>query len=287
MKYEFIKANRDEFRVSRMCAVLQVSMSGFYGWLRRPESRRSRENRRLLERIESLHRESRENYGAHKTWRALRAAGETCGRHRVARLRREHGIEAKRMRRFRAAYATRHSAPPAPNVLEQHFHVEQPDRAWVGDITFVPTRRGWLYLAVLVDLYSRRVVGWAMGERINLALVRSALAMAVQHRRPKPGLIHHSDQGSQYTASGYQAMLTANAMIPSMSRKGNCYDNACAESFFSTLKNELIHHRDFQDREEARAEIFNFIELYYNRRRIHQSLDYRSPEQFEALAHVA
>lgn len=172
-------------------------------------------------------------------------------------------------------------------MLDQNFGVAQPDRAWVGDITFVPTRRGWLYLAVLVDLYSRRVVGWGMGERINLALVRSALAMAVQHRRPKPGLIHHSDQGAQYTASGYQAMLTANAMIPSMSRKGNCYDNACAESFFSTLKNELIHHRDFQDREEARAEIFNFIELYYNRRRIHQSLDYRSPEQFEALAHVA
>lgn len=287
MKYQFVKEHRQQFRVSRMCRVLRISRSGFYAWLRRPESARMCANRALLKHIIAVHVASQENYGAHKTWRALRAAGQPCGRHRVARLRREHGIEAKRMRRFRAAYAARNMAPAAPNRLEQDFTVVRADQVWVGDITFIPTRRGWLYLAVVIDLYSRRVVGWAMSERINQALVARALTMALHQRRPAPGLIHHTDQGAQYRATAYQRLLGAHHIMASMSRKGNCYDNACAESFFSTLKNELIHHRDFRDRDEARTAVFEFIELFYNRRRTHQALDYRSPVDFEELAGVA
>ncbi|MDZ7828279.1 MAG: IS3 family transposase [Halofilum sp. (in: g-proteobacteria)] len=287
VRYRFIHEHRDRFRVRSMCRVLAVSRSGFYDWCGRPHSQRQRANQRLLERIRAVHDRSRSNAGAVKTWRALLAQGEACGRHRVARLRRAHGIEARRMRRFRSAYTARNAEPAASNRLDQHFVAERPDQAWVGDITFVPTRRGWLYLAVVVDLYARRVVGWAMSERINQSLVRDALAMAIRHRRPAPGLIHHTDQGAQYRSAAYQRLLQAHEMIPSMSRKGNCYDNACAESFFSTLKNELTWHCDFADRTEARTALFEFIELYYNRSRDHQYLDYRSPAGFEELGNVA
>lgn len=287
MRYRFIDEHRDRFRVRLMCRVLSVSRGGFYDWCQRPESARSAANRRLLERIRAVHEASRENAGAVKAWRRLVAQGESCGRHRVARLRRAHGIEARRMQRFRAAYATRTTEPAGPNLLDQQFTVDRPDQVWVADITFVPTRRGWLYLAVVIDLYSRRVVGWSMSSRIDEALVRDALAMAIRHRRPAPGLIHHSDQGAQYRSAGYQRLLGAQGMIPSMSRKGNCHDNACAESFFSTLKNELIWHRDFRDQDEARAALFDFIEVFYNRNRDHQYLHYRTPMAFEALADVA
>lgn len=287
MKYRFIRAQQGRFRVRAMCRVLGVSHGGFYDWCRRPASRRQVDNRRLLDRIRTVHEASRGNAGAVKTWQALRAQGETCGRHRVARLRRENGIEARRMRRFRSAYTGRNSEPAAPNRLEQRFVADRPDQAWVGDITFVTTRRGWLYLAVVLDLYSRRVVGWAMSERINQQLVRDALNMAIRHRRPPPGLIHHTDQGSQYRSAVYQQLLHTHKMIPSMSRKGNCYDNACMESFFSTLKNELTWHKDFADRAEARSALFEFIEMYYNRGRNHQYLDYRSPAAFEELRDVA
>lgn len=191
------------------------------------------------------------------------------------------------MRRFRSAYAARNAEPAAPNRLNQNFVTEHPDQAWVGDITFVPTRRGWLYLAVVLDLYSRRVVGWSMSERINQPLVRDALTMAIRHREPPAGLIHHTDQGAQYRSATYQQLLRVHDMIPSMSRRGNCYDNACAESFFSTLKNELTWHRDFADRTEARTALFEFIEMYYNRGRSHQYLGYRSPTSFEELEGVA
>lgn len=287
MRYRFIDEHRDRFRVRLMCRVLGVSRGGFYDWCQRPESARSAANRRLLERIRAVHEASRENAGAVNAWRRLVAQGESCGRHRVARLRRAHGIEARRMRRFRAAYATRTTEPAGRFLLDQQFTIDRPDQVWVADITFVPTRRGWLYLAVVIDLYSRRVVGWSMSTRIDEALVRDALAMAIRHRRPAPGLIHHRDQGAQYRSVGYQRLLGAHGMIPSMSRKGNCYDNACAECFFSTLKNELIWHRDFRDQDEARAALFDFIEVFYNRNRDHQYLHYRTPTAFEALADVA
>jgi putative transposase len=287
VKYQFIKDHRGEFRVIAMCRVLHVPRSGYYRWLTAPRSRREQDNHRLLTRIRAIHASTDQNYGALKTWRALRDSGESCGRHRVARLRQMQGIEAKRMRRFRAAYAARNNAPAAPNLLDQDFQVSQPDRAWAGDITFVPTRRGWLYLAVVLDLYSRRVIGWSMSDRINQQLVIDALMMAIRQRRPVPGLIHHSDQGIQYAGGAYRAILKAHDMLPSMSRKGNCYDNACVESFFSSLKNELIFHRDFYERDEARLAIFNYIEVFYNRQRSHQTLDYRSPVRYEEMNGVA
>src|SRR5438552_2954204 len=208
-------------------------------------SARANANVGLLLRIRQVHAESHENYGALKTWRALRAMGEACGRHRVARLRQRHGIEAKRLRRFRSAYAGRNSEALPANLLRREFSAPAPDRIWAGDITFIATREGWLYLAVLLDLYSRRIVGWAMSEKMNRALVIDALAMAIEHRRPTVGLIHHTDQGLLYATSAYRAIMANHGMIASMSRKGDCYDNAVVESFFSSLKNELTWHRTF------------------------------------------
>ena len=280
MKYHFIEEHHLTFRVSAMCRVLDVSRSGFYGWRRRPMSARSEANEKLLKRIREIHARSSENYGAVKTWRALVSAGEICGCHRVARLRQAHGIEAKRLRRFRLNYAPRNEAA-TPNLLSRDFTAPSPNRVWVGDITFIPTREGWLHLAVLLDLYSRRVVGWAMSDCQNRALITDALTMAIEHRQPKPGLIHHTDQGPLYATTAYRAILNEHGMIPSMSRKGDCYDNAVAESFFSNLKNELTWHCRFQSRDEARAAIFSYIEVFYNRRRLHQTLDYVSPVRYE------
>ena len=281
MRYHFIREHDGEFRVTTLCRVLGVSRSGYYGWRTRPASARTQANAQLLQRIRQIHVGSRENYGAVKTWEALTKAGVSCGRHRVARLRQAHGIQAKRMRRFHCVYAARNSDATAPNLLNRDFTAPAPDRVWVGDITFVATREGWLHLAVLLDLYSRRVVGWAMGRQQNRPLVIDALTMAIAHRRPQPGLIHHTDQGVLYGTSAYRAILAQHGMSPSMSRKGDCYDNAVAESFFSNLKNELTWHHDFRRRDEARAAIFDYIEVFYNRQRSHQSLDYVSPMRYE------
>lgn len=287
MKYAFIQEHRKEFHLGAMCAALEVSRSGYYDWLERPASERAQENARLLGLIREIHFESRENYGERKTWKALKARGETCGPKRVARLRRSDGLIAKRVRLFRRAYAGRNSAPPAPNLLERNFTADAPNRVWVTDITFVPTRRGWLYVAVIVDLYARLVVGWAMSQRIDQQLVLDALHMAVNRRRPKPGLIIHSDQGQQYVGGTYREALKSFGIVQSMSRKGNCLDNAVAESFFSNLKNELVHHLVFEDRDQARSAIFDYMEVFYNRERIHQSLDFTTPAKFEMMAKVA
>lgn len=236
-----------------------------------------------MDRIRSIHRISRKNYGAVKTWKALRASGDTCGLHRVERLRRLHGIEAKRMRRFRTSERGRTSDTVMPNVLNRDFTAKQSDRVWVGDMTFIATRKGVLHLAVLIDLYSRQIVGWSMSEKPNRYLVKDALRMAIDARNPKPGLIHHTDQGIQYRANDYQAILATHGMIASMSRKGNCHDNAVAESFFSHLKNERVYHRDFADRDEARSAIFDYIEVFYNRQRLHQTLGYQSPVDYEMM----
>lgn len=281
MRYQFIEDHEREHRVTVMCQALRVSRSGYYGWKKRPEGVRVEENRHLLTHIRAIHAQSREAYGVVKTVHALREKGETCGHNRVARLRRIHGIEARRRRRYRLAYAARNNAPAAPNLLDRQFRVEAPDRVWVGDITFVPTREGWLHLAVLIDLYARRVVGWAMNDRQNRQLAIDALRMAIERRKPKPGLIHHTDQGIVYASSSYRDILKAHHMLPSMSRKGNCFDNACAESFFSGLKNELLWDRDFKTRAEARSAIFEWIEVFYNRERLHQTLNYVSPARYE------
>ncbi len=260
-----------------MCQVLQVSRSGYYDWRYRPESKRSRQDRALLVEIRRVHYSNKQAYGAAKTWEALNRDGIACGKHRVARLRSLAGIEAQRKRKFRLAYQSQNRTAPAPNLLRAPFRAAAPNRVWAGDVTFIPTRAGWLYLAVLIDLYSRVVVGWSMKDKPKQELVNEALLMAVEQRRPEPGLIHHSDQGRLYGSTIYTELLSRFAMVPSMSRKGNCYDNAVVESFFSSLKNEVVHHVDFQTRDQARAVIFEYIELFYNRRRIHQSLGYETP----------
>ena len=267
--------------MTALCRTLRVSRCGYYAARSRPPSRRARTNTDLLNRIRRIHAKSRENYGALKTVRVLRTEGIDCGLKRIARLRRVNGIEAKRRKRFKQAYAARHSEPPAPNLLDRHFTVHAPDRVWATDITFVPTREGWLHVAVVIDLYSRRVIGWAMHSRINLPLAIEAITMAIRQRQPQPGLIHHSDRGQLYLASAYRSLLKAHGMIQSMSKKGDCYDNAVVESFFSNLKNELTWHRAFATREEARSAIFDYIELFYNRERLHQTLDYVSPVRYE------
>ncbi len=281
MKYALIQEHRQEFRITRLCQALQVSRSGFYAWHRRPESSRAQQNRDLLTHMHVLHQQMREAYGARKMWQLLKREGYDCGRHRVARLRRLAGIVARRRRRFVRTIQARPEKVSLPNQLNREFTVEEKNRVWAADLTYIPTRAGWLYLAVLLDLYSRRVVGWSMSERQTTTLVVEAWRMAWAQRRPAARLLHHSDQGNQYTASLYRTVLTRRGVVLSVSRKGNCYDNAVVESFFSTLKNELTHERSFQDRTEARHAIFEYIEGFYNRTRLHQTLGYRSPEEFE------
>ena len=268
--------------VTGLCRVLQLSRSGYYAGRHRGESRRAYENRQLLAQIQAVHRTARGCYGAVKTWRALQRQGVACGKHRVARLRRQAGLNTPRTRRRHLRIQSNHSHPVAANCLHRAFAVPQPNRVWVGDITFIPTRAGWLYLAVLVDLFARRVVGWAMSAAIDGPLVIQALQMALAQRPTAPGLIHHTDQGRQYAHGTYQRVLQAHGMIPSMSRKGDCFDNACAESFFSTLKNELVHHSTFHTREEARMAVFDYIEVFYNRQRAHATMQYMSPADYEA-----
>lgn len=287
MKYAFIREHQNEFAAARWCWLLQVSRSGYYHWLKRPESRRAREDRELLVHIRRVHLEGRRAYGAVKTWRELRDQGIACGKHRVARLRKHDGIEAQRKRRFRLTVENRNTAPAAPNLLGQRFDAAQPNRVWVGDMTFIRTRAGFLYLAVLLDLYARRVVGWSMHDRPNLAVTLRALDMALEQRQPAPGLVHHTDQAPLYSAYEYRDRMQNHGLVPSMSGRGNCYDNAVAESFFSNLKNELVHHCDFHTRDAARVAIFDYIEVFYNRRRRHQTLGYLSPVQFEQQGKVA
>ena len=266
-----------------MCRVLRVSRSGYYGWLTRPESNRSTANRKLLIEIRAIHREFRQAYGSFKTWKELRIRGYTCCKHRVARLRGLDGIEATRKRRFRITTNSRNTRDVAPNLLNRCFKAERPNQTWVGDVTFVATRAGWIYLAVLLDLYSRKVIGWAMSERNDKRLALGALEMALIRRKPRGEVLHHTDQGSIYACDEYREKMTKCRLKASMSRKGDCYDNAVAESFFSTLKNELTVGSVFDSRNQARSEIFQYIEGFYNRRRIHQSLNYQTPEQMEAL----
>ena len=266
-----------------MCRVLEVSTSGYYDWRGRAESRRQKQDRRLVVEIKAIHKESRQTYGSPRIHDELKDRGVRCGRKRVARLMRLHGLRAKQTRRFKATTDSTHTLPVAENVLSRQFTPSAPDVVWAADITYIPTRQGWLYLAVVLDLFSRRVVGWSMHKRLGRSLVLDALQMALRRRSPRPGLIHHSDRGSQYASGDYQGLLQAQQMVCSMSRRGNCWDNAPVESFFSTLKRELVHHRRWQTRTEARAEIFEYIEVWYNRQRRHSSLGYQSPVQYEAL----
>ena len=270
-----------------MCVVLQVSRSGYYAWYGRGSSHREQADHRLLGHIRRVHHQSREHYGAVKCWKQLNREGIECGRDRVARLRRLHNIYAKRRRRFVVTTRSKHSHWVAPNQLQRRFSTSVPNQAWVGDVTFIATRGGWLYLCVLLDLYSRKVVGWSMSGSNDGALVKAALYMALQHRQPTSGLIHHSDRGSTYAMRSYQTILSENGIQASMSRKGDCWDNAVAESFFANLKNELTYWCRFDNHEQARSAIFDYIEIFYNRQRLHQTLNYQTPEQFEKQYNVA
>jgi len=283
VKFAFIEAEKVAFPVAAMCRVLGVSPAGFYAWRRRPPSPRATENAALVEEIREVHVESRRTYGSPRIRAALLARGRKAGRHRVARLMRHAGISARRRRRFRATTDSRHAMPVAPNVLARTFKAPAPNVAWVTDITYVWTREGWLYLAVILDLFSRRVVGWAMRESLSRELALDALDMALRSRRPSSGLLHHSDRGSQYASADYQTALAERGIVCSMSRKGDCWDNAVAESFFATLKTELVNEVDFVTRAQARRAIFEFVEVFYNRQRLHSSLGFVCPVVFESM----
>ena len=287
MRYHFIAAHRRLFRVEKMCRVLKVSPSGYYGWLKRPESRRSQENRFLLWEIKLVHERSRKRYGSPRVTAELHAEGVRCSENRVARLMRLGGIRAKTKRKFKATTDSKHGHPVAPNLLDRQFTVDRPNRVWVSDITYIWTAEGWLYLAGVLDLYSRMVVGWSMNNRVTGELTRDALQQAIGRRRVQPGLLHHSDRGSQYAAGDYQDLLQDHQMICSMSRKGDCWDNAPMESFFATLKRELVLCERFATRDDAKAKIFEYIEVFYNRQRRHSSLGYYSPVEFERMKKVS
>ena len=272
-----------EYPVRLMCEVLEVSRSGYYRWSSRSESRRSREDRRLRVRVRVAFEQGRGQYGSPRVHRALRQQGVRCSRKRVERLMREQGIESRRRRGFRVR--TTRAVPGrtvAPNRLNRQWsEVEEQDRVWVSDITYLWTKEGWLYLAAVLDVFSRRIVGWSTGSRIDQELTLRALSQALEQRRPTVGLLHHSDQGGQYSAAAYRQLLGQHGVEPSMSRTGNCYDNAMMESFFSTLKAELDGLGRFTSRQQAHRSLFDYIERYYNQRRLHSGLGYVSPAQFE------
>jgi len=284
VRYRFIQQHHQQFPIVAMCRTLRVSASGYYEWRDRPQSLRAAENRRLLAQIKATHVRSRRTYGRRRVHAQLRAQGVPCSRNRVARLMRSQGLRAVGRRRFRATTDSRHRFPVAPNLLARDFTATAPNQVWVSDITYLPSEEGWLYLATVMDLWSRRIVGWAMEPSLHRRLTLGALEMAISQRHPEPGLIHHSDRGSQYACDDYQATLETQRMIPSMSRKGDCWDNAPMESFYSTLKCELTHLWKRQPREQARREVFDYLEVFYNRQRLHSSLGYQAPAAFELSA---
>ena len=281
MRFAFIAEEKAAFPVRLLCRTLQVSRAGFYAWQGRLEAPRVQADARLGLEVAAIHAESRQRYGSPRIHAELRARGCRAGRKRVARLMRARGLAARRRRRFRVTTQSRHRFPIAPNLLARQFERAVPNHAWVTDITYIPTQEGWLYLAVILDLCSRFAVGWAMSERITDDLTLDALAMALARRRPPPGLLHHSDRGSQYASGDYQEVLAQHGIVCSMSRRGDCWDNAVAESFFATLKVELVHDVTWVTRAAARAELFDYLELFYNGQRRHSALGYLSPRAFE------
>ena len=270
-----------------MCKVLNVSPSGYYSWLKRPESPRRKENRRLEAKIRVIFKENREVYGAPRIHAELADNDGSYSKNRVARIMRNAGLKAKTKRRFKATTDSRHSFAVAPNLLNQNFEVDAPNRVWASDISYIPTDQGWLYLAVLMDLYSRKIIGWSMDKRMTRNLVISALKMAIGSRLNYQGAIHHSDRGVQYACDDYQQLLKEHDIICSMSRKGNCYDNAVVESFFHSLKTEWVNHHRYQNRHEARLSLFDYIENFYNHKRRHSILNYMNPHDYELYALAA
>ena len=270
-----------------MCRLLKVSPSGYYAWLQWSESPRDRKDRILLVKIKAVFKASRSRYGSPRIQRALREDRIRCGRRRIARLMRQNGLRAKHRRKYRATTNSKHSHPVAPNLLERRFKVSKPNEVWVSDITYIWTGEGWLYLATVMDLYARRIVGWAVRSRLTKELAMAALSQAIALRNPKPGLIHHSDRGSQYASNAYRKLLKTRGIRCSMSRKGDCWDNAVAESFFRTLKVECVYGSSLATREITKRILFDYIEVFYNRERLHSTLGYVSPVNFERMEQVA
>lgn len=284
MKFGFIRTEKATYPVRVLCRTLLVSTSGFYAWFRRGLSKRAQEDAALKVGIRAAHAASGKTYGSPRVHEDLKADGHQVGRKRVARLMQEEGLEGQRKRRFRVTTDSRHSHPVAANELKRNFTASAPNKVWVTDITYIWTREGWIYLAAILDLFSRRVVGWSMDSHLDRMLALDALGMALRTRRPEAGLIHHSDRGVQYASEEYRSRLREQGIVCSMSRKGDCWDNAVAESFFSTLKAELVHRNDYVSRGHARASVFDYIEAFYNGRRRHSALGYVSPVEHESAA---
>jgi len=270
-----------------MCRVLNVSRSGYYSWIRDGGGIRQRENERLLVNIRAAYVRGRGTYGSPRVTAELRANGIPCGRNRVARLMQSNGIKAKTKRRFKATTKSRHDFLVADNVLNQRFSVAAANKVWVSDITFIWTREGWLYLAAILDIFNRQIVGWSMGDTLSHEILAEALHKALMQRKPDTGVMFHSDRGTQYASYAFRELMERHGFVQSMSSSGNCYDNALMESFFHTLKTELTYFEKYQTRQEARGSVFEYIEVFYNRVRRHSSLDYCSPVEFERRARVA
>ncbi len=282
MTYRFIDDHKDQWPVRLLCETLEVSSAGYYAWRQRPSSAQEQRQATLLVEIRAIHAEVKRRYGSPRIYKELVARGHTCCVNTVAKLMRDNDIRAKTARKFRVRTTdSNHDLPVADNLLDRQFNPSEANEAWVADITYIPTREGWLYLAAVEDLYSRRIVGWAMAEHMESRLVVDALELAVQRRLPGEGLLSHSDRGSQYASAHYQLLLARHGITCSMSRKADCWDNAPMESFFASLKKELVHGADFATRAEARAAIFAYIEVFYNNQRRHSSLGYVSPAEYE------
>ncbi|WP_155084804.1 IS3 family transposase [Piscirickettsia salmonis] len=281
VKYAWIKENKCVFPVDRVCSILGVSRSGYYSWLKVQPSKRMIENQKLARRIKEIFIESRATYGTRRIRKQLATQEISVSRKRVGRLMKQNQLCCKIKRKFKVTTDSKHRLPIAKNVLDRNFSATGPNQKYVGDITYIRTQQGWLYLAVVIDLFSRKVVGWAMEDHMEASLVNDALLMALWKRKPKAGLIWHSDRGSQYASESHREILKDHQIKQSMSRKGDCWDNAVSESFFHTLKTELVHHMNFKNRQEAKSAIFEYIEVFYNRKRIHSANDYLSPEEYE------
>lgn len=281
MKYTFMRAHQVEFRIERMSKLLKVSRSGYYQFLNAKPSQRAMENERLLFKIQAIHQASRQTYGSPRIYAELLDEGEICSRKRVSKIMKKSGITAKMKKRFKVTTRANPKASVAPNLLKQDFSALRPNQRWVADFTYVATQEGWLYVAAVLDLFSRRIVGLAMSERMTDDLVIAALQQAWVHRQPGVGLTHHSDRGCQYTSKNFSRLLEAYGIIASMSSTGNCYDNAVIESFFHTLKTEHIYFEHYRTREQAKQSIFEYVEVFYNRQRRHSTCGYVSPTVFE------
>lgn len=284
MKYAFIREQRQYHSLTKLCFLLNVSSSGYYDWCDRPSSQTARDNQRLITKIRCYHKASRSIYGSPRIHKDLTNDGEIVSRQRVARLMKTQGIESKMVKKFVVTTNSKKTTLPAPDRLKRQFYRTSKDQAWVSDTTFIRTRQGWLYLAVMIDLYSRQVIGWGMSEKNDTKLVSDALIMAKWRRGKLKDVIVHSDQGSTYASGDYRKLLQDNNMLCSMSRKGECHDNAVAESFFGSLKTELVDHEDYRTRQEAKQSLFEYIEIFYNRQRRHSYLGYISPEEYERVS---